>query len=261
MTIQDVIDLVLRDLAVPPVPNTVDVVNVGDPTQQVVGIVTTFLATSAVIRSAANRGANFIISHETLFYNHRDETDWLQEDFVFASKQRLLEDTGMVVWRLHDHWHRHKPDGVTTGVLKRLGWESYASADDVNRCLIPKTSLAELARFLKLELGAASVRFVGDPEMACERVGLLMGAWDSRIQIEYLGWSGVDVLVCGEAREWQTTEYVRDANEAGIPRGLIVVGHASSEEPGMAWFTEWLRTRIVGVEIQHIPTGDPFHYV
>ncbi len=262
MTIQDVIDLVIDGMptgAMP--PDTVDTVKVGDAQREVAGVVTTFLATSAIVRSAADLNANLIISHETLFYNHRDETDWLEDDAVYASKRSLLEDTGMVVWRLHDRLHRIVPDGITTGVLEQLGWEAYASTDNVNICTIPSTTLGELARFLKQTLEADAIRFVGDPAMPCEKIGVLMGAWDSRKQMEYLRPPGVDVLLCGEAREWETTEYVRDANEAGIKKGVVVCGHALSEEPGMAWFTTWLRDRVPGVNVVHIPTGDPFHYV
>ena len=71
----------------------------------------------------------------------------------------------------------------------------------------------------------------------------------------------MEVLVCGEVREWETTEYVRDAVQAGFKKGLIVVGHALSEEPGMEGLVSWLQPRVPDVPVTHVPAGDPFRYV
>jgi putative NIF3 family GTP cyclohydrolase 1 type 2 len=261
MSIQGVIDLILRDLPTDPIPETVDTVKIGDTGQPVSGIAVTFLATSAVIEAAATQGANLIITHEPTFYNHLDETDWLKNNPVYDAKVSLIERHGVVVWRLHDHLHRAQQDDITHGVLRTLGWEEFASPEDNYLCNIPESSLTDLADFLKHRLGAQAVRMIGDPEMACTGIGVLMGAWGGRRQIEYLSRADVDVVICGEAREWETTEYARDANEHGMPKGLVVVGHALSEEPGMAWFSEWLRPRVPGVDVVHIPAGDPFRVV
>ena len=96
--------------------------------------------------------------------------------------------------------------------------------------------------------------------MSCSRVGMLPGATSGQRQIEML--SDVDVLVVGEVREWETTEYIRDANWQGNEqKGLIVLGHALSEEPGMEWLAQWLTPRLPGVIIVHQPCGDPFYFV
>jgi hypothetical protein len=71
----------------------------------------------------------------------------------------------------------------------------------------------------------------------------------------------VEVLVCGEVREWETSEYVRDAVSSGRSKGLIVLGHAKSEEPGMEWLAERLRLLLPEVAVFHIPAGNPFHVV
>ncbi len=261
MTIQEVIDLIIDAIPGAPQEGSVDTVKAGDPSQSVTGIVTTFLATAKVIQTARERGANLIITHEPTFYNHLDEVDWLQGDPVYTAKRRLLEEHNLVVWRFHDYWHLHRPDGITTGALKKLGWQAYASPDELNLCLIPPTPLAELALFLKETFGSPMVRVMGDPAMTCRRVGLLLGAWGGRRQIQFLGRDDVEVLVCGEVREWETTEYVRDAAQAGREKGLIVVGHALSEEPGMEWLVPWLQPRVPDVPVTHVPAGDPFRYV
>jgi hypothetical protein len=62
-------------------------------------------------------GANLIIAHEPVFYSHLDQTDWLRRDTVYNAKRRLLDEHHIVVWRFHDYWHMHQPDGILTGVL------------------------------------------------------------------------------------------------------------------------------------------------
>ena len=61
MTIQEAIDTIVAAANVALPPDTVDTVKMGDPTQPLTGIVTTFLATQAVIAHAAAAGANLII--------------------------------------------------------------------------------------------------------------------------------------------------------------------------------------------------------
>ena len=59
---------------------TRDKVLFGSPDQELKGIVTTCYASVEVIQKAIDVGANLIISHEALFWNHGDHTDWLQDN-------------------------------------------------------------------------------------------------------------------------------------------------------------------------------------
>ena len=81
------------------------------------------MATYAVIEKAAALDANFIITHEPTFYSHTDETDWLEKDPVYHAKRKLIDDNGIVIWRLHDHIHMRQPDGIILGLAQALGWE------------------------------------------------------------------------------------------------------------------------------------------
>ena len=259
LTINDAIAVIIKGIPKPASRETVDTVKCGDPTRKVTGIVTTFLATYDVIRKAGELGANFIITHEPTFYNHRDETDWLRSDAVYAAKRRLLDEKGIVVWRFHDYWHAARPDGILTGVVKKLGWQQQAGKERI--FTIPATPLRDLAVSLKQKFGSPSVRFVGNPSQSCRTVGLSPGAYGGVPQITLLGREPIDVLVCGEIAEWETSEYVRDAVAEGKAKGLIVVGHVPSEEPGMEWLVEWLKPKLPGVKITHVPAQSPFNYV
>ena len=261
MTIQQVIDVIMAAIPGAPLKDTVDTYKAGDPTRPVSGIVTTFLATCRVIERAAELGANLIITHEPTFYNHRDEVEWLQGDPVYQAKRGLLDDNGIAVWRFHDHWHMHRPDGILTGVVRALGWEEYAAADKANLFSVPAMRVLDLVAILKEKLYIDMVRLVGDPDMICRQVALLEGAFTGQTQISALAQEDVDVVICGEVREWESCEYARDALHLGQRKALLAIGHANSEEAGMAWLVDWLRPRLPGVEITHVPALDPFRFI
>ncbi len=258
LTIAAAIDTILAATPFDPAYDTVDTVKIGDAQQPLRGIATTFMATCEVIERAAAAGANLLITHEPTFYNHLDTTDWLEHDPVYQAKRALIERHGLVIWRFHDHWHMHQPDGIYTGVLRALGWQP--AHPDAPIFDIPPTTLADLAAQLKHKLGITMLRAVGSPDLPCRRVGLLVGAIGGRVQIDVMSQHEVDVLVCGEIAEWETSEYVRDAGLLGFARGLIVTGHAPSEEAGMAYLAEWLGERLPGVPATHLPAGSPFWF-
>ncbi len=256
-TVNAIIDAIFKEVPGAPLPDTVDTIKAGSGTSAVTGIVTTFIATMGVLRKAVELGANFIITHEPTYYNHRDEVNWIANDPVYAAKRAFIDSHQLTIWRFHDHWHEYRPDGIDTGLVQLLDWGEYQDKDLSKLFHIPATSLADLARFFQDRLGIPHMRMVGPADLACRKVALMVGSYPGEWQIRSLGEFGADVLVCGEASEWQVYEYVRDANSAGLPKGLIVLGHERSEEPGMAYLATWLRERFPDLPITHVPAGDP----
>jgi putative NIF3 family GTP cyclohydrolase 1 type 2 len=260
MTVQEVIDFILKEGGLNPFKETVDTIKYGQPNQVVSGIVTTMFPTITVIEEAAKRNANFIIAHEPSYYNHRDDTDWVKNNTVLKQKQQLLEKYKMVIWRFHDYCHSLRPDAVSYGVAKKAGWLPYYKTGQVT-LTIPPGSLKELIRHLKSSLGIDHVRAIGNLEQRCERIALLPGAWGGQRQVSTAEMEKPDVLIVGEVSEWETAEYIRDANLLGKKIALIVLGHAMSEEPGMEWLVEWLQPKLPDTKILNIPSGNPFTWV
>jgi putative NIF3 family GTP cyclohydrolase 1 type 2 len=258
MTIQQVIDLILTKIPGAPFPETVDTIKSGDGQQEVKGIVTTMFATIDVINKAASLGANFIIAHEPTFYNHRDDTAWLDNSEVFQFKNDLLKKHSIVVWRFHDYWHTHRPDGVLMGVLTKLGWKDYYNSQNPRLIVVPPMSLGDLINHSKKSLGIRQVRYIGDVKQICKRIGLMPGASGGTSHIELLQQEKPDVLIVGEVAEWETAEYIRDAQAMKLPMSLIVLGHSESEEPGMEWLVSWLQPQIKGIKVSHVPSHYPF---
>lgn len=256
-SIQATIDHILALMTDQRLTTTVDTVKTGDPAQPITGIITTFLATTAVIERAVELGANLVIAHEPVFFNHFDDVSWLSDDPIYQAKRRLIDEHGIVVWRLHDYIHLRRPDGILAGVLQDLGWENYVQPDPPFLCVIPPLTLRALAEHITQRLGAPGMRVIGDPEMECRRVILRVGAPGGQAQITTLNRYHPDVIVCGEINEWETSIYVRDAITAGQSMALVVAGHAASEEAGMRWLAEQIHEQIPTIPVTHVPAGDP----
>jgi len=256
-TVQDVIDIILKAGGLSVQPETVDTLKAGSAGQTVTGIVTTMFPTVAVIEEAVKRGANFIIAHEPTFYNHSDNPAWVLNNGVVEKKQALLARHNIALWRFHDYCHALQPDAIRYGVARKAGWLSYYS-NERTVLTLPGQTLKQLAEHLKKTLSIAHVRVIGNADRCCTRVALLPGAWGGQRQVSIAEAERPDVMVVGEVVEWETAEYIRDANRLGNGPALIVLGHAASEEPGMEYLVEWLTPKLPGLAVSHVGSGDVF---
>lgn len=244
-----------------PPADTVDTLKGGDPSTPVTGIATTFLDTMDVLREAVKRGDNLIITHEPTFYNHRDETAAFANDPVYKEKMAYIVEHHVVVYRLHDQIHADpKGDHILEGVYKAFGWEKLphpAFPHGEYFVTIPQTTLGELAKSLKARFHAETMRVEGDPSLVISHVALFPGAAGLQKQVAALNAPDVELLIAGEASEWETVEYVRDAVAQGRHKALILLGHEVSEEPGMEQCAIELRELFPGMRVDHIVAGQP----
>lgn len=246
-----------------PIANTVDTIKAGDPATPVTGIATTFMDTMDVLRQAVAKGDNLVITHEPTFYNHLDDRSVLPGDPVTAEKLKYIEDHHLVVWRFHDGWHRHVPDGILTGMVAELGLgAAQQGGSNSSLFVLPQpTTVRTLAAMLQARTDAAAVRVVGNPEMPVTKVGVLLGAAGGTRQIAMLQNHAVQVLIVGEATEWETIPYAHDAAAQGRMKALILLGHDASEEAGMRYCAEWLHGVVPGIRTDFIPSGEAFSAV
>lgn len=267
LTVQEVIDTILAKAKVSAQPNSTDTLKAGDPATEVTGIITTFIVTPNMIAEAKKLGANLIITHEPTFYQHRDEISWQKGLEAYEEKRRLIDESGIAIWRFHDCMHSARPDLIIEGVIKELGWDNYVVPKSfyeasqnflkIPRIVIPPRSLSELARELKETLHAGAIRIIGDPDLLCKEVCLYPGAPSVDWQLEILR-QPFDVMILGETCEWSLCEYLRDAFELGVKKGCILLGHRNSEEAGMRYLADWIRPLFPHTPITYVPAGDPF---
>jgi putative NIF3 family GTP cyclohydrolase 1 type 2 len=224
----------------------------------VTGIVTTFMDTYAVLEQAVAGGKNLIVTHEPTFYNHPDDQSPLAADPVQQQKLAYIREHHLVVWRFHDTWHMRQPDGILAGMMDQFGWKDYQSKTNPILFTLPATTVGKVAAALQARTGARAIRIVGNPAMPVTKVALLPGAAGADDQIKLLEQDDVELLVAGEAREWETVPYVQDAAAEGRHKALILLGHEVSEEAGMDECARWLRTIFPGIPVAFIPAKDPF---
>ena len=258
ITANDVFNSIIKETGSNPVPNTVDVVKDGDPQTKVTGIVTTMFATMDVLKKAVELKCNMIISHEPLYYNHLDNTESLKNDPVFQQKQKFIHDNNLVVWRFHDYIHRIKPDGILQGMVAKLGWQKFMVNGNYSQFTIPETTLEGLLKELKKTFPKNSFYVVGNKDMKVRNIRLAPGAPGSAMHIRLLEDENVEVVVAGEAQQWETYEYTRDAVSQGRKKAVIFLGHVSSEEAGMEWCASWLKGFIKGIPVNFVESGPSY---
>ncbi len=255
LTARQVIELIQKNVGAPWHSETVDTFKAGDPDTPVHGIASSFMATLDVLQRSAKAGLNLIVTHEPSFYNHRDETDMLSGDPVYQRKQEFIAKNHLVLWRFHDHWHERKPDPVAVGLAAALGW---AGHEDGNERLykLPPTTLGALAKDIQKRMKIRCMRVIGHPDTKVSKAALSPGS--SELQTTLRRLPEVDVMVLGEVREWEGVEYAQDTVAAGYGKGMILLGHAMSEDPGMDECAKWLKTIVPGMPVEFVPAGEPF---
>jgi putative NIF3 family GTP cyclohydrolase 1 type 2 len=259
LTVQNLIDIILKDYHGEPIPNTNDTIKAGRADMIVSGVVTTMFPTVEVIRKAQGLGVNFIIAHEPTYYNGSDNKTWIADNGQVKLKEELLDTNKLCIWRFHDYCHAMRPDFVMYGVIRNVGWLSYYDMKSPV-LTIPETPLKTIIETFKKGLKIDHIRFIGNEDKKCTKVALLPGAWGGQRQMSILNEHKPDVIIVGEAVEWETIEFVRDSQKLGHPAAIVVLGHSVSEEPGMAYFAEWLRPKISGIKVTHVPSNDPFQW-
>jgi putative NIF3 family GTP cyclohydrolase 1 type 2 len=149
------------------------------------------------------------------------------------------------------------PDDFLVALVEALGWQTYARPNDPYHVTIPPANLAALARTIQTRLKANTMRVVGDPNLVITQIALVPGAAGLETQVAALRSQAVELLIAGEASEWETVEYVRDATAQGRHKALILLGHEVSEEPGMEKCAQDLRLLFPGLKVEHISAGNP----
>ncbi len=258
ITASQLIETIIKNTGATPIPNTVDVIKEGNPETKVTGIVTCMFATMDVLKKAVEKDCNLIIVHEPLYYNHLDKTEKFQNDSVFLSKKKYINDHKLVVWRFHDYIHSIQPDGIISGMVAKLRWEKNKVEGNPYKFSFPQITLLELLENLKKAFPLNTVNVVGERLMKLSGVMLVPGASGTDAQIQALRDNSIQVVVAGEVPQWETYEYVRDAVAQKRKKAIVFIGHINSEESGMKFCAEWLGGFIKSVPINFIACGSSY---
>ena len=287
VTAQEVLDRIKQNLGVDWKPDSIDTFKAGDPAATVTGIVTTSLASLDVLGRAVKAGANLIITSEPTFYAKADTPTPSVRRFgsppgatppggtpaasatpaappppaspdpVFTAKDAFIKQHNLIVFRFSEHWRLRTPDPFAQGLAATLGWTKFVDAGNPARLTIPETTLEAMVAHVKTSLKSrGGMRIVGDPKLRIRTVALLPGSTPIATSVATL--PGVDAILAGEVREWESVEYVRDTVALGGKKSLTLVGRIVSEDPGMQVCAQWLKTIVPEVTSTWITAGDPY---
>ena len=246
--------------------HTCDTLKAGDPEQPFNGrVASTMFPTPDVIRAAKEWGAGLLIVHEPTYYDHWDspETFAAQTGFkrrILDLKKKLIDESGLVIYRYHDHPHYREKDMISMGEVGRFGLKGRGEKGTrfgLNEYVLdePMTPL-EIAKTLEKNLDIKHVRIIGSREFPAKRLLLSFGAAGG-VETEL---DHCDVVLAGEICEWMNGEFVRDCAALGINRALLVMGHSCSEREGMRLLTDVIRQNWPEVEAKYFESGDVCTY-
>jgi putative NIF3 family GTP cyclohydrolase 1 type 2 len=254
----------------------------GNPEVECTGIATALVPTVEVIRKAAEFGCNLLYVHEPTFYSTPDYPDWRAgfENEVYEEKRALLEETGMVIYRDHDHTHVHRPDGIFTGVIKYLGWEENQIKQEGMTMYFEFSDMTvgKMNQLLKEKLSLNGIRYIGRLDSAIKRVAIVGHLLPNIFEhqpttgdgfcpeyatevIRLLEEEDVDAIIPGEVIDWTVISYIRDAVQLGKTKAVFNVGHFNIEELGMKYAKDWILELVDHkLPVQYIPTGDIYSF-
>jgi len=226
----------------------------GDPDAEIKGIAVSWMSTQRILEEARSRGANLLVTHEPLFAVEPDPAKGISADHPWPRKKRWLEETGMIVYRCHDLWDDFPEIGIHGAWAKWLGFngEPVAMQRFYEVHETGGLTLEALARVVLVrtkELGQKTVGMVGDPARLTRRIALGTGAITN---YSVMAEMGADVLLLTDdgTRLYQTAQW---ASDAGV--SLLLVNHATAEEPGMRTLAAYLGELVKPIPVVQLPVG------
>lgn len=239
---------------------TCDTLKAGNPQAEVTKVAVCCFNTVQVVRDAAAWGAQLLITHEPTYYDHWDNIE--HETPVSRAKRELIEKSGLTIYRYHDHPHRAPVDLICAGELKALGWEGAFEKTDsygiYRYTPVQPITPRELAAHIERTLGIAHVRICGTMDEPCTRIITAFGACGGAFS--ELTKDSCEIMIAGEACEWQLGEYARDAALLGFKKALLILGHCGSERDGMRLTADLVAQKFPQLEVRYFESGEVYSY-
>jgi len=238
---------------------------VGDPEAEVTGVVTCWAPTLAVLRQAADRGANLVLAHEPLLWpicgtDPEAGLKWYDERHVSAkvpNQQRLAFcfAHGLAVYRYHSNWDWADQYGQVDTLASTLGLGD--AVDGVRECpiyeIIPE-SVGEILARAREAFSLGPVRVVGDLNRTVSRLAICQGGFGQMFTFpEVARDAGAELALFGEMLDY-TIRYCVE-----VALAAIELGHYRSEHPGMQGMADFLRARLPQeIPVECLPSQEPW---
>ncbi len=235
---------------------TCDTVKCGTLDKDVKKVAVAMFPTMDLVKDVLEWGAELLIVHEPTYYNHWEITP---ESEVLAKKREFLENSGLTIFRFHDHPHRNYPDLIAAGEVKymNLDGEVVFRGDvfDLTQIkLNTPTTPMDLAKHIEKNLNIQRIKLYGAINEPCTKISACFGAPGDVFDV--LSSDETEILLIGECNEWAMPEYVRDAAAMGYKKAMLVLGHIGSERAGMVYTAELLQEQLPELEVKYFECGE-----
>jgi hypothetical protein len=99
------------------------------------------------------------------------------------------------------------------------------------------------------------LRLVGDPGLPVAGIALATETSRPNALNPLLARRQVNLLICGEVHETETTAYLLDAIALGQPKALLIVGSIAMEEPAARELARWL-PQVTALPVHYVPSPE-----
>lgn len=259
MTAQQIMDCMFQYGSDGDYSNTCDTLKAGNPHREIHKVAVTMTATVDILRQALAWGAEMMIVHEPTYFNHWDTHS---SEPVETEKRKLIEQSGLVIYRYHDHPHIACPDMIASGMLEQMeldGLVTFPEPYNLVRAVLhqPMTAVS-FAAMLEQKLDIRHLRICGARNLPCTNISAKFGAPGG--VLEELQRPDTQIMLTGETTEWSIAEYARDAASLGHNKTLIIMGHVGSERYGMRYVANRLQEKLPMLEVQYFHTAEVYTY-
>ena len=233
----------------------------GDPDVDIKAVAVAWMASWPNLKRAADRGCNVFITHEPLYVGIANKFGvysagerLLEEDDPWIAKGKWLEEQDMTVFRCHDTWDDFPDIGIHGSWARWLGFTGEPRTQvmfyEVHD--FPAKPFQALAREIlgKVKpLGQDVVLTMGDPDTRVSSIALGTGAITNYRLMDGLD---ADVLVLTDdgTRLWESAQWAEDTG-----KHLVIVNHATAEEPGMRALARYLQEQFPDIPVVPIERG------
>ncbi len=236
----------------------VDGFRAGDSDQAVTGIVVTARASTAVLRAAQAQGANLIISRQAFLGDSQDRPVTRPEP-ALAAKIAFIEEHRLMVLRMQDVRSGPLGRALATAFPDAIGLPADGLRDgNLAEGLVyraPPVTILDLVRRIKRALPTETVRLIGDPGLVVTGVAVASESNRPNALAPLVADPAVNLTICGEVHETETTPYVMDAIRLGQPKALLMVGSIAVEEPAARVLAARLQT-LTAIPVAYLPSPE-----
>ena len=229
MTTNDILRHMLANSPWVDPEKTVDRIIHGDGAKAIRRAAVCWYPSIHTLKSAIDADCDLLITHEPTWWDHFDGPGGWRNKAPGFKKTIMLEESGLVVLRLHDTWDNWPVIGVRDSFAKGLGLDEFVAEDSTRfhaMYKIPEQTLSSFARYIAgkvAPLGEDAVQVIGDPDMVVSRPSIGVGCLGPQEDMIEMG-SDVLIMCFDGCEYWRVRDRLA---EHGV--GVITLEHGTTE--------------------------------